>query len=149
MPHLVFKEHDPRYREAIQGFLASQDQLQADLIRALAVDEATIWTHYRWLQGWDLLSLFIALTDPADRPELLLGVLPLWPGGPEAQVKARGAGPGLYTVEPWPFLVEEIPVTLPARSVEDRIYQSDADFQQAFGLAVIEELRVTLRSVRR
>lgn len=145
MSHLVFKEHHPRYRTIIDRFLESQDQFQARLRDQVQVDDATLWTHYRWLQGWDLLSLFLALTDPAEEPELLLGVVPLCPGGPETAVTARGAGPGLYTVDPWPFQSDSVAVTLPVRHVTDRLYEHDRDFQQAFAAAAVQELCLTLR----
>lgn len=145
MPELMFKEVDPAYRALVDQYVAEQEALQQELIAELHIDPQTMWTHYRWLQAWDLLSLFVCLSDPAERNRLALGVMPLYPGGPEERLEVQGAGPGRICVTPWPFAVEQLELIVPVRYVADRSYGGDADFQTAFAAAPTERLAITLQ----
>lgn len=144
MPHLVYKDVDPAFRAVTEAYVERQEALQQELLADLRPDPAALWTHYRWLQAWDLLSLFLSLSDPAEQPEMLLGVVPLSPGGPEVPLTVRGIGPGCYTVSPWPFARQHLEVVVPVRYVADRAYESDEAFQAAFAGAPTVSLTAAL-----
>lgn len=144
MPDLTFKEVSEEYRNAVDGYLADQERLQEELCADMQPDETTLWTHYRWLQVWDLISLFLCMSDPSERRRLSLGAVPSAPGGPEIRMSVHGAGPGLFGVTPWPFGPDVVQVSLPVRYVTDRQYGSDEAFQEAFHSAPTQAVHLTL-----
>lgn len=144
MPQLPPNVIQPGCQEMVDQFLASGKELQTALIHDLQADEQTLWTHYRWLQAWDLLSLWLAMSDPAEQKSFPLGVMPHYPGGPEEQIRVTGAGPDTYTVKPWPFSRPSLAVEMPVRYVPDRAYSSDQEFQRFFAGAPVETVRVVL-----
>lgn len=144
MPQMTFREHDPEHRPLIDRFLAEQKALQEQLVAELGPDEEALWTNYRWLQAWDLLSLFLSQGDPAERKSLSLGVVPRSPGGPEEQLIVQGAAPGICTLTPWPFAADQLDLVLPVRYLPDQHYASDESFQAAFAAAPTEALAVSL-----
>lgn len=144
LPEMLFGEIDPAHRPLVDQFLAEQEALQKGLLADLRIDPQVLWTHYRWLQAWDLLSLFLCLSDPAERHVLSLGMMPHYPGGPEERLEVRGAGSGRFCVSPWPFSVDALELSVPVRHITDRSYESDAQFQTAFQAAPTERLALTL-----
>ncbi len=144
LPELVYRDVDPQYRDHVDQYLHRQEALQKRLMADLQPHEETMWTHYRWLQAWDLLSLFLCLSDPTERTSLSLGVMPLYPGGPEERVTVRGVGMNTYVVSPWPFAASELSLLIPVRYVPDRRYSGDADFCSTFDAAPTEALSVQI-----
>ncbi len=144
MPELSFKEVAPEFRSVVDSYLAQHDALQTELMAALHIDPQVVWTHYRWLQAWDLLSLSVCRTDPAEGRRQSLGVMPLYPGGPEERLEVQGAGPGRFTVTPWPFAVEALELVVPVRFIADRAYTSDDDLQAAMAAAPTQPLRTVI-----
>jgi hypothetical protein len=144
MPKLEFRDVAPHMRAVVDDFLARQKALQAELLAALGPDETTLWTHYRWLQGWDALAVYLGIDDPADGRTRSLGVMPHYPGGPEEELWLTGIGVGTYTICPWPFIPLRIEVSLPARYVADQAYESQEAFLEAFASAPMESLRLSL-----
>lgn len=144
MPELPYKEVTSEFRHTVDEYLAEQERLQADLRAILQPDESTVWTHYRWLQIWDLISLFLCMSEPSERRRLSLGSVPAAPGGQEIKMSIHGAGPGLFGVTPWPFEPDMVQVSLPVRYVTDRHYESDAAFQEAFHSAPTQAVNLTL-----
>lgn len=144
MPHLRFKDHPACHHDTIEQYLADQDRLQGELVKDLDPRPETMWTHYRWLQAWDLLSLHICMKDPSEGQEVPLGTLPLHPGGPEVAVTVRGAGPGRFVVEPWPFVRDTLELIVSVRYLPDRPYTSDEDLQNALQAAPTESLPIWL-----
>lgn len=144
MEHLTFPEVPPASRELVERFLSEQEALQARLHSELKPDEEALWTHYRWLQGWDLLSLYVCLREQSGADPFLLGIMPCYPGGPETMMRVQGAGPGLFRVSPWPFTASTLTLELPVRYVPNRSYPSDQAFQEAFAMAPLETVTFTL-----
>jgi hypothetical protein len=145
MPNLEFKSVLPEFVPLVESFIARQEALQRRLVAELEPDPVTLWTHYRWLQGWDALAVYLGMDNPVTRRTFHLGVMPQYPGGPEEPLCLTGAGEGVYTVNPWPFQPDRLELTMPARYVPDRPYASQADFLEVFAAAVPEPL--TLRIV--
>jgi hypothetical protein len=144
MPDMNFRDHAPEYQPLIDRYLSEQKALQDQLVAELGADEEALWTHYRWLQAWDLLSLFLSQGDPAERKSRSLGSLPRSPGGAEERLVVQGAGPGLCTVAPWPFAAPQLDLVLPVRYLPDQHFESDKAFQEAFAAAPTEALAVSL-----
>jgi len=134
----------------LDTFLEDQRTYQQELIQRIAADEAltdedknaeTIEEHFRLLQACDNLSLLtcVAFDAPAD----LLHPLPLHDGG-AAEVRVVPLGPRHFRLDPWPFSEPELEFSFPARHVLGNLFADSLDLEQAFSLASVEELRVTL-----
>jgi len=144
MNHLNFSAVSPEDQLVIKPYLDEQSEFQQRLITDLKPDLAVMWTHYRWLQAWDLISLMLFLSDPADGNSRLIGSLPHYPGGPESELYLHGAGQGRFQLDPWPFEPDSLEVMLPVRYLQDRPYSSDQDFQEAFQVAPTALMRLQL-----
>lgn len=144
MPHIPVRPTDPGASALVERFLADQAAVRADLLAELQPDPVDLWTHYRWLQAWDGLSLMLCMFEPTDGREMLIGVMPVEPGGSEEEISLKGVGPDTWSLSTWPFEGDRLDLAWPVRWVDDRPYESDEAFQQAFAAAPIEEQRVTL-----
>lgn len=144
LPHLPFREVSPACRDVVERYLAAQDQLQAGLVAELKPDPAALWTHYRWLQVWDMISVFACMVAPSQPFTQLLGAIPRFPGGPDGPMTIRTDGEGRFVVDPWPFTVTEIRLRWPARWIADRPYETDDDLRASLAEAAVETQSVAL-----
>jgi hypothetical protein len=144
MPHLADKPVPEADRARVDAFLAAQEALQREWLHDLHPDPQVLWTHYRWLQCWDALSVFVSLTCGSDRAGFVVGPVPRWPGGLEADLKITGAGGSTFSVAPWPFAPRQVDLFLPVRYLPDRAYVSDAEFAEEYAAAPTQSLHVTL-----
>lgn len=145
MPHIPVRPLDPGADGVVATFLADQKERQTALITLLQPDQTLLWTYYRWLQAWDGITLMMAMFDPQEERAFSQGVMPLTPGGSEVPLTLKGAGTDTWTLDPWPFIPDQLDLAWPVRYVEDRGYEGEAEFQEAFYAAATREQRVTLR----
>lgn len=148
MPHLTYNETDPVFADLVERYLCGQARLQSQLMKELRPDGTALWTHYRLLQAWDLLSVILALVAPTDRRERLLGVLPHYPGGPAEELRLRGESEGHFSIHPWPFGPPFLVLSLPVRYLPDCHYSSDEAFGTAFATAPTEAWPLLLTARR-
>lgn len=144
MPHLEYRETDPIYKPVVDRFVARQQRLQAALMQDLQPQPEALWTHYRWLQAWDLLSVVIGLRSPLEDRTTSLGRLPLYPGGPEQELTMQTAGPTAYCIDPWPFTPSRLELVLSVRYLPDRAYCNEQEFRQIFEGAPTQSLGIQL-----
>ena len=138
MPTLQYKDVDAADQAAVDRFLARQQGFQEALLEQLRPDQAVLWTHYRWLQAWDALSVFLSLSLPGEERHFDVGPMPYCPGGSEVPMRVATGGDRQFVVTPWPFGVDQVEVSLPVRYVENRRYSSDQEFQAAYHAAPVE-----------
>jgi len=126
-------------RPLMEAFVAEQEIRQAGLKRHLwqpprrrSSFERQVWTHFEWLQVWDLLSLFVCLSD-LDRPgaEERLAPVPVAVGGRDVEMEVRAMGERRVTVAPYPFDVPVLDAAVPARAIPDRDYAGQEDLRAA------------------
>lgn len=148
-PQLSYREVPDEARPEIDAYLEEQRTLQNRLRAQLAGDppilDAQVWTNYRLLQAWDLLSLFFCLRrlergestriprvpvryGSAAEVELLVDVLRPASG-------SDASGPAVIGISPFPFATSPLRLRLAARSLEDRDYADDADLERALASA--------------
>jgi len=136
------------------SFVAEQEAVQAELKRRLwqrsqrrSEFERRIWTHYEWLQAWDLLSLFVCLRDlDGSGAEERIGPVPAAVGGPDVELMVRAIGDRTVTVDPYPFDMPTLEVSVPTRIIHDRDYVNEDDLTRAVRAA--RESAVNCRIVR-
>ncbi len=143
LPHIAQRPVAPQWREAVDRFLAEQDAVQEELTAALRPDPAVLWTHYRWFQLWDMLSLYSCMFSPGDTPDTLLCTVPRAPGGADITFYLQGSDAG-FSVDPWPFTEDRIVLRWAARILPDRPYRSDAELQHAYARASVVQQEIVL-----
>jgi hypothetical protein len=97
--------------------------------------------NFRLLQAMDLLSLCLCCTQPpVDKSQEVFAT----PAGKAVHLKMHRDGEGTLIVDPWPFDVARIELSVPLRRVPGRVYRDQADFLNAFGMARVDELPVVV-----
>jgi hypothetical protein len=134
-------------REEGQGGVSETD---AELLAALhgsgsppEATESRLWTNYRRLQAWDTLSLAFCVTDSPPGYTEISGV----PAGDgeDATLSVEALGDGAFAVDPYPFEVSPLTVTVPVRTVERAQFESDWDLVRAYYRAPSEMQSLTVR----
>jgi hypothetical protein len=126
-------------RPLMEAFVAEQETRQAELKRRLWQPaqrrsdlERQVWAHYEWLQAWDLLSLFVCLSD-LERlgAEERIAPVPVAVGGRDVEIMVRAIGDRTVTVDPYPFDVPALDAAVPGRAIPNRDYASQDDLRAA------------------
>lgn len=134
----------------LDAFLERQRWYQRELSSAIGADstlmpeqksQQTILEHFHLLQACDNLSLLtcVAYNSPAH----LFHPLPL-SDGTTTEVRVLPIAPRHFQLTPWPFTVQELTFTFPARHVAGKLFNSSQDLEHAFHAAKVEELSVRL-----
>jgi hypothetical protein len=125
-------------RSVMEAFVAEQEAAQAALKRAVwspaqrrSEFERRLWAQYDVMQIWDRLSLFACLNDLAHPAEDRLGPMPVTTDGPVVDLLVQARGGGLIELAPYPFDVSTLDVTVPARVIPDRPYETAEDLRAA------------------
>lgn len=142
--------------EPFAGFVDRQERRQAGLARQLREDgdrvtdadlaalsalheageppegtESRLWRNYRLLQGWDTLSLaFCTTVTPPSYPEV--GHVPTAMGSADASLSIETLGDGAFRVDPYPFDVDPLDVSVPARSVDADAFDDESTLIEAY-----------------
>jgi hypothetical protein len=110
-----------------------------------ALFETRLWHNYELLQAWDLLSLYLCVSvldtpTPAGDPVPLASTLrsidqepgarviagaPTHPAGPHRDLVLRVTEPGVVRVQPYPFAVAALCLSVEATVIPDRRYSAD------------------------
>lgn len=111
----------------------TREQRRSDL-------ELSLWHNYDLLQAWDLLSLYACVceTVPVAGPtkevsQTLKGIdhtpgmrtipaVPVTIGGERVTIKLTAVEPGVVTVDPFPFDVDDLVVSVLAKTIPDQRY---------------------------
>ncbi len=122
--------------------------------------DADTWYAYEVLQALDLISLALGLLDlqqpcggrdvldmarslrSIDQPagdRMITGV-PQAPGAPRLDLRLTVAAPGRVVLDPYPFSEPKFEVSLAARSLEDRRYESARQSAEAYHRAPVEQV---------
>ncbi len=129
-------------RDVVDAFVQQEEDRQVALRRMLDVDEAWRWTSYALLQVFDLLSLHLCLADmEAGEPGACEGV-PTTAGGEPVRVAIEPRGPWRVRVDPYPFALDPVPLTLRRRLVPKREWPGDDAFRADLAAAPLETVQL-------
>lgn len=124
-------------RALMEAFVAEQETLQTALKRRLWAGggrrrrfENTVWTHFEWLQVWDLLSLFVCV-DRHDAPVQEIAPAPTAPDGEDLTLRVSSDGDEIVRIAPWPFDRDALDAVVPARGIPARPYESQDALRRA------------------
>jgi hypothetical protein len=153
LPYMPDYTPDPAVRE----FLAKQETLrgrlmaeliQSDEYRALATDEQ-IWTNFKLIEVFDQLAQFVCNRYPFNSTVRKNGPtnrlsdtpVPVRPGRDDVTLTVDVQDETRAILRPYPFDVDPLVVSFPARLVPNRPYESEEDFLRHFYKA--ERVNVT------
>jgi hypothetical protein len=103
--------------------------------------EDAILDHFRLLQANDYLSLLTCVDF--QKPVNLLHALPTR-GGRHTPVQVRAKGTRHFVLDPYPLDEPSISFQFPARHAKGKHFSSAKELQEAFAVAPVETLSVTV-----
>jgi hypothetical protein len=148
----VVLSEEQRWIDVKRGLL--RDQRRSDL-------EHSLWYNYELLQAWDLISLYACLCDtlPGDGPikqvvetvksldhepgVRTVGSVPTSVDGERVELALNAVDKGIAVVDPYPFDVPELRVTVAARVIPDRRYDDLDDVRRRLAAARHEQVMCT------
>lgn len=141
MPEAVMRMHPPDRESELKRFMIGLQTQERELGRRLSVDTATLWAQYELLQLFDRLSLYLCM-PPQKSAEL--GPVPVNIGGAEPNLRLSPGAEGVVHMAPWPFSSLSVTVRVPARTISNRVYESDDDLRQELTRAEASDLTWTI-----
>jgi hypothetical protein len=149
-PSLPIKQFAAEEQQVVQQFIDRLEAQQRQLCRELRqtnlppayTDEATLWTNYKLLQIYDRLSLFLCMPPLRARE---LGPAPLDERSGDVKLALQPAGERSLTISPYPFRENQLRLTVEARLIPNRSYDSDADLRETLAKAERRCLTFELR----
>lgn len=134
----------------LDQFLDRLKEFQKLLLQGIAADSSVapeqrtdiaIRDHFRLLQATDNLSL-LTCVDYSEPANLLHPLLQR--DGSYARVEVKHVAQHHFALSPYPFAESPLTFSFPARQVQGKTFSSVAQFQERFGAAPIQTLRVTV-----
>lgn len=110
-----------------------------------AATTSRLWWNYVLLQAWDALSLAFCrtMTPPATD---VLSLVPRRPGGDDTSLRLTElVGRGI-AVDPYPFDIDPLEVTVTARTVAKSAFETEADLVDRYRRVGPDDLTFTLTS---
>lgn len=136
--------HEP---PEVEAFIERHERERPEWIGRLGVDPDQLWTNYRLLQVWDLMSLFFSCEDPSD----VSHIEPVPTSyrdreGDGVRVTMIPLDPATLAFDPYPFDVEPLRIALPARRFKRSTFESEAAFRKAYFQAPLELIEYEVRA---
>ena len=128
----------PAAQADVDAFVAGQEDWHEAQREELGVDEEELWRNYVLLQVFDRLSLWLCKGDPAGHGRMEI-MLPDRDQPLVIEPTDDGA-----TLDPYPFVGEELVLQVPVRTVPLEGYASDAALLEAIEAAEVERRPVRL-----
>lgn len=102
-----------------------------------APEGSQLWRNYRLMQAWDTLSLSFcaSISPPAYGP---IGSVPTQPEEPDVTLRVEPVRGNDYRIDPYPFEVEPLEVTVPSRTVPRHSFESERSLIEAYYAADLE-----------
>ena len=106
--------------------------------------DSRLWRNYRLLQAWDTLSLsFCTTVSPPSYPTV--DSVPTGAPGSASTLSIEALGGDAYRVDPYPFDVEPLEASVPARTVGKDAFDDEAGLFRAYYGADRETVTFALR----
>src|SRR6185312_2351183 len=102
-------------------------------------DSKQVWTNYRLLQAWDLMSLYFSCQAPSE-PHHIEPVPTSYrdKDGEGVRITLTPVDATTVAFDPYPFDVQSLRVTLPARRLSSSTFESQDAFRKAYFSAQLE-----------
>lgn len=107
--------------------------------------DSRLWRNYRLLQAWDVLSLAFCTTVSPPGYDGIEPV-PTTPGESDVTLTVEPLGGDRFRVEPYPFDLDPLAVSVPARWVRSDAFDDEASLLRAYYATGLERASYTLVS---
>jgi hypothetical protein len=143
MPSPV-RELDEDVRDLVDAFVEQEEDRQVALRRMLDVDEAWRWTSYALLQVFDVVSLYFGLANVESGVAGACEGVPTADGEDPVRIAIEPLGPWRVRFDPYPFVEDQIPLTLRRRLVPKpkRGWPDDDAFRADLAATPFETVRI-------
>jgi hypothetical protein len=142
LPHMPDRSALPQ----VAQFLREQEELRGTLIEDLRrspafapyVSEEQIWTNYKLIEVFDQLAQILCNRYPlnsAERkngPPSALKHVPVLPGADDVTLTLEAVDKHTAILRPYPFDLDPLAISFPARLVTNRTYGSEDEFLREF-----------------
>lgn len=151
LPHMPDRSAMPE----VAQFLREQEELRGTLIEELRrsqafapyVSDEQIWTNYKLIEVFDQLAQVLCNRYPLNStarkngPPTILKHVPVAPGADDVTLTFEAVGQRSAVLRPYPFDVDPLAISFPARLVPDRTYTGQDEFLRQFYKA--DQLTIT------
>lgn len=132
-----------RLEPEIEAFAQQLETERPGIVARHGWDEAQLWTNYRLLQVWDLMSLYFACQEPYEYAIEPVPASYADAAGAGVRLALHPAGDGTVVVDPYPF-AGPLRIALPARRFAQTTFADRAAFREAYFRAPLELLEYEL-----
>ncbi|HXF34535.1 MAG TPA: DUF3891 family protein [Candidatus Acidoferrales bacterium] len=131
----------------VEAFIERYEAERPARIAENGFDPKQVWTNYRLLQVWDLMSLYFSCDAPSE-PHHIEPVPTSYRDKEDEGVRITLTPVDATTVtfDPYPFDVQSLRVTLPARRFSQSKFESQDAFRKAYFSAQLELMEFELRA---
>lgn len=151
LPHMPDRSGVPE----VAQFIREQEELRVTLTEELSrseafapyVSEEQLWTNYKLIEVFDQLAQILCNRYPlnsAERkngPPAVLKHVPVAPGADDATLSIEMVDERRAVLRPYPFDVDPLALSFPARLVSNRTYRDEDEFLRQFYKA--DQLTIT------
>lgn len=144
----------------VAQFLREQEKLRSTLIEdlrrsqalALYVSDEQIWTNYKLIEVFDQLAQILCnryplnSTERKNGPPAILKHVPVAPGAEDVMLIFEPIGEHSAVLRPYPFDVDPLALSFPARLMQNRPYTGQDDFLRQFYRADALTITYTLHA---
>lgn len=142
LPHMPDRSAMPE----VAQFLRQQEDLRGTLIEDLRrsqslapyVSDERVWTNYKLIEVFDQLAQILCNRYPLNSPErkngppTILKHVPVAPGADDVTLTFEAVDERSAVLRPYPFDVDPLAISFPARLVPNRAYTSEDEFLREF-----------------
>lgn len=130
------RERSPEVKAAMKAFEAKQQEEKKSLSAGHPAFENDLWFNYRALQIYDLLSLYFCCDGYSDennfKEDLLAPIRVAYDSQAEVELRILPNGARSVRMEPYPFDVSPLKVSVRARKIPPGVYSSEGDCLEAY-----------------
>ena len=139
-------KNDKQQKPVVEEFIARYEAARPNRIAEIGADPKQVWTNYRLLQVWDLMSLYFSCDAPAS--EHVIDPVPagyLDADDVGVRMTMTPIDATSVAVDPYPFDVPVLRVSLPARRFARSTFESQDAFRKAYFQAPLTLLEYDLK----
>jgi hypothetical protein len=130
----------PNLGPAVESFIAENEAQQTEQEQTLDATELSV--NYQLLQFWDLLSLYFCVRPPYQ--QFVEPVPQSYRGGEGARLNLTPLGEGRVSIDPYPFDLPSLPISIPYRRLPTAKFADEAAFRAAYFQALPQLMRFEL-----